>query len=353
MYQLMYKDIEVLRFDPQQLKFCDITNKEYLPYGMKTGMDFEAWLRQRRADKSRVSVRKLFATLKMNFGDDKYISQFRKPTDFWWIKKIDSKDTFESEIADFHEISLNISAKVPKIPQNYEAANIGSYEKGWKDNQLLKTGTVDEYFSELLYAKISSLYMKTASYEIKKLANRKFIATNNFINQASGEYLVLADEWTHTGPDKEFEEWFNDLKEELPLQEVETFKIMHFLDIVLNNFDRHCQNFGYVYTENNGRQVASNFDFNLSIIGFNGLAGLGGNEIQVENYFKLFDDIPESVKKMPDVEWLRREILNICNQLEVDSTEYLKVGGWILNRWEKLLKGEFCDDLARNSKGRV
>ena len=338
MYQLMYKDEVVLHFNQKNMEDYEVIKKDFLPIGLQNGMMLERWLSQRRADKSRVSVRKLFATLKMNFGNDQYVSQFRKPTDFWWIRKMGSDEKFHTPIEDLHLIALNLKAIVPQSPQNFEVANIGSYEKGWKDGNLVKIGNMNEIFSELLYAKVSTNYMPTARYLTEEIDRKIFISSPNFISQANGEYLVLADEWTGTGVEEEFEAWFLKFKEMLSEEEVSRLQVMHFLDVVMNNFDRHCQNFGFVYCENGLRKLAPNFDFNLSIIGYNGLEHLGKNEIHVNAYFALFDAIPEVVKVVPDMKELEREITLICQELSLDAGKYLVVAKWIVGRWEQLVR---------------
>ena len=335
-YQLMYKDETIIEFNSENMTDYVILSEKYLPIGIQNGMTLEKWLRQRRADKTRISVRKLFATLKMNFGDDAYVSQFRKPTDFWWVRQKEGNETFDRPIEDLHLIALNLEAIIPKSPQNYEVANIGSYDKAWKEGHLVKSGNINEIFSEMLYAKISAYYMPSAIYELTKINNQLFISTPNFISQADGEYLVLADEWTGTGAEEEFEDWFMRFKQILTAKEIDGLKIMHFLDVVMNNFDRHCQNFGFIYRENNKRLLAPNFDFNLSIIGYNGLKNLGKNELPIKTYFDLFDEVPEPVKRMPTLEELQQEISIICEILEIGD-EYLAVAEWIVNRWERLI----------------
>ena len=336
-YQLMYKDEVVAEFDQRNISNYTVINEKRLPVGIQNGMTLENWLRQRRADKSRISVRKLFSTLKMNFGNDAYVSQFRKPTDFWWIRKKDSNERFDTSVEDLHLIALGLESVVPKNPRNFEVANIGSYEKGWKDGNLIKIGNMNEIFSEMLYAKISANYMPTAKYISEEINNKIFISSPNFILQSDGEYLVLADEWTGTGAEEEFEAWFLKFKDMLSEKEIFGLKVMHFLDVVMNNFDRHCQNFGFVYRENGERTLAPNFDFNLSIIGYNGLTNLGVNEIPLETYFELFADIPEIVKDVPSTKVLEQEIISISKYLELDSEKYLVVAQWIVSRWEKLV----------------
>ena len=341
LYQLMYKDEVVLEFDSATPNRHEVVNPAFLPVGIQNGMTLDSWLRQRRADKSRVSIRKLFATLKMNFGDDEYISQFRRPTDFWWVRKSGSNDVFDMPIEDLYMLSLNLSSVVPKSPRTYEAANIGSYEKGWRSNKLYKHGNGNEILSELIYARISEKYTETASYSTGRLfksGNRQHFAfTKNFVDQAKGEYLVLADEWTGTGPEEDFENWFKQFNKTLTPTEIESFKIMHFLDVVLNNFDRHCQNFGFVYNEDGTRRVAPNFDFNLSIIGYNGLDGLGSNEIPVTSYFETFSDVSDVMRNVPDMKLLEKIITTACIGLDLESTPYLVVADWIINRWEQLI----------------
>jgi len=337
-YQLMYKNEIVIEFNQKNIGNYNVIKEEFLPIGIQNGMTLENWLKQRRADKSRVSVRKLFATLKMNFGTDDYVSQFRKPTDFWWIRKKDSGEVFDTQIEDLYLITLNLESIVPKSPLNFEVTNIGSYEKGWKLGQLVKFGKDNELFSEMLYSRISSLYMPTAEYVFEEVNEQIFISTPNFISGSQGEYLVLADEWTGTGPVDEFDTWFTKFEDMLSEEEISGLKIMHFLDVVMNNFDRHCQNFGFVYRESGERTLAPNFDFNLSIIGYNGLGNLGKNEIRLETYFELFDDIPEIVKDVPDIKALEREIILISEDLELDSEKYLTVADWIVDRWKKLVK---------------
>ena len=344
LYQLMYKDAVVLEFDSATPNKHEVINATFLPVGIQNGMNLENWLRQRRADKSRISIRKLFAILKINFGRDKYISQFRRPTDFWWIRKKDSDDVFDMPIEDLHLLSLNLSPVVPRSPRTYEAANIGSYEKGWlrNGNELYKYGTVNEIFSELLYATISVDYLETAFYVLgsdvqMQTGSKNFIATHNFVNLESGEFLVLADEWTGTGAEEVFEDWFEKFNETLEKEELESLKIMHFLDVVLNNIDRHCQNFGFVYNENGTRRIAPNFDFNLSIIGYIGLEGINNNAIPVKSYFELFSEVPDAVKQIPSRELLTEYIELICLDMELKVESYLVLADWIINRWEQLV----------------
>ncbi|MCL1924418.1 MAG: hypothetical protein FWF50_02415 [Defluviitaleaceae bacterium] len=339
-YQLMYKNEVILEFSYYSLGNNKIKNENLLPLGIKNGMALENWLRQRRADSSRTSIRKLFSILKINFGNDKYISQFRKPTDFYWIRKKDSNELFEDTIENYYPISLNLSPINTKNPRNFETSNIGSYEKGWKDGFLLKVGNKNEIFSELLYSEVSKKYIETASYFIEKINDKIFIASPNFISLTNNEFLVLADEWTHTGAEEDFEDFFIKFKNQLSKNELEGLKFIHFLDIVMNNFDRHCQNFGFIYDENGNRRLAPNFDFNLSIIGYNGLENLGENELPLSIYFNLFENIPNELKNIPPIDELKKLISSICKNLNLDEEKYMKISDWIILRWEKLLKME-------------
>ena len=337
-YELMYKDDIVINFSENNINNGEIVNEKLLPVAIKNGMPLDKWLKQRTADKSRISIRKLFATIKMNFGNDKFISQFRKPTDFYWIREKGNQKTFNSNIEDLHEISLNLSSVVPKNPINFETSNIGSYEKGWKSGNLLKSGSKNEIFSEILYSKISSKYVKTATYFSIKINNIDFICSPNFVSLHKDEFLVLADEWTFTGPEESLEEFFINFEEILDEEELKSLMIIHFLDVVMNNFDRHCQNFGFIYNEDNKRFLAPNFDFNLSIIGYNNLENLGENELPLSSYFELFDEIPNEVKIIPSLGYIKKEISSICKELDLEEEKYVKVANWILDRWKGLLE---------------
>ena len=339
-YQLMYKDEVIINFNQAALNNYEIIKKERLPMGIKNGMSLEQWLKQRTADKSRVSIRKLFATLKMNFGNDKYISQFRKPTDFYWIRKKDSDEIFDAPVENLYQISLNLASVVPKNPRNFETTNIGSYEKGWREGKLVKMGNKHEIFSEILYSKISEKYMKTAKYFLEEIAGKAFVVSPNFVSLSAGEFLVLADEWTGSGAEEDFEGWFASFGEQLCEQELEDLSVMHFLDVVMNNFDRHCQNFGFIYNEKRQRFVAPNFDFNLAIIGYNGLDNLGHNELSLNEYFKLFEQIPSKLKTVPRISDIQEEITSICQSLNLEAEKYMKVATWIVTRWEQLLQME-------------
>lgn len=264
---LMSGDSVVASFMEGVLTFID---EDRAPLLIKRSQSIQRFLSQRIFDDSRVNTRILKKILFIKESDPVLISLLvhgASITDNYWFKVKGSKTKYKDII--FSDRYSDTALKGIVYPLNKkprlspELTLTGSYEKCWKNINnhwwLYKKENHNELFSELLASKIASLLgIPTVEYQF----DSGYIKCLNFTEHYNFEPMSsLCEE------DDSYERVFNTLYELDEHIAFEYLTLMMF-DIIVNNVDRHNQNYGLLRDKKTGKIVslAPNFDNNLALL---------------------------------------------------------------------------------------
>lgn len=265
---LMMGDKVVAEFSSGEL----INYKEHLlPLIIKRTHSLAAFLKTRVIDTSRTNARLLKKAMNIHEDNDELLSlcsYAASLTDNYWFKpkrsKLKYKDiSFDSDI--FFDVALKgiMSFYPSKISPSPELTTGGSYEKGWKkigvEWWLYKTGTNNEKFSELFYSTLfEELGLPTAHYEL----DDNYIRTRNFVKDVNYEPMVSI-----MGDDDSYDHVLNKLLT-ISVDIAKQYLVLIYYDVLLNNIDRHNENYGLIRDRKTGNilSLAPNFDDNLCLI---------------------------------------------------------------------------------------
>lgn len=265
---LMMGDKVVAEFNNGEL----ISYKEnLLPLIVKRTHSLLAFLKTRVIDTSRTNARLLKKAMNIHEETDELLSlcsYAASLTDNYWFKpkksKLKYKDvSFDSDI--YFDVALKgiMSFYPRKISPSPELTTGGSYEKGWRkigeEWWLYKAGTDNEKFSEMFYSTLfEELGLPTAHYEL----DGEYIKTKNFVKDVNYEPMVSI-----MGDDESYEHVLNKLltlDKNIAMQ----YMVLIYYDVLLNNIDRHNENYGLIRDRKTGEilSLAPNFDDNLCLI---------------------------------------------------------------------------------------
>lgn len=264
---LMSGDDVVASFDDGVLVFID---EERAPISITRSQTLQSFLSRRVFDDSRVNTRILKKVLFIKESDPTYISLLvhgASISDNYWFKAKGSRTKYKDIV--FTDYYADTALKGIVYPLNKrpklspELTLNGSYEKCWKliDNHwwLFKKENKNELFSELLASRIASLLgIFTVEYQY----DNGFIKCLNFAEHYNFEPMSsLCDD------DDSYEHVFNAIYARDEHIALDYLKLMMF-DIIVNNVDRHNQNYGFLRDRLTGKLVclAPNYDNNLSLI---------------------------------------------------------------------------------------
>ena len=249
-----------------------ISSKEnLLPLIVKRTHSLLAFLKTRVIDTSRTNARLLKKAMNIHEETDELLSlcsYAASLTDNYWFKpkksKLKYKDvSFDSDI--YFDVALKgiMSFYPRKISPSPELTTGGSYEKGWRkigeEWWLYKAGTDNEKFSEMFYSTLfEELGLPTAHYEL----DGEYIKTKNFVKDVNYEPMVSI-----MGDDDSYEHVLNKLLT-LDKNIAKQYMVLIYYDVLLNNIDRHNENYGFIRDRKTGDilSLAPNFDDNLCLI---------------------------------------------------------------------------------------
>lgn len=242
-----------------------------LPLIVKRTHSLLAFLKTRVIDTSRTNARLLKKAMNIHEETDELLSlcsYSASLTDNYWFKpkksKLKYKDvSFDSDI--YFDVALKgiMSFYPRKISPSPELTTGGSYEKGWRkigeEWWLYKAGTDNEKFSEMFYSTLfEELGLPTAHYEL----DGEYIKTKNFVEDVNYEPMVSI-----MGDDESYEHVLYKLltlDKNIAMQ----YMVLIYYDVLLNNIDRHNENYGLIRDRKTGEilSLAPNFDDNLCLI---------------------------------------------------------------------------------------
>ena len=264
---LMSGDKEVARFNYGSLTYID---DNLAPLYIKRTRDINSFLAKRVLDESRTNSRLIKKVMSIHDEDRTRIAlkvHGLTITDNYWFRPKGSKLKYKDLI--FTDIYSNVALKgeiifYNKIPRlSPELTLTGSYEKCWKyiDNSwwLYKKENELELFSELFASNLANkLHIDTVKYYY----DNGYIKCQNFASIYNFEpiYSLVAD-------DDNYNQVFNILKNLDRDIALEYLKLMWF-DLLINNVDRHNENYGLLRDKKDGHIVslAPNFDNNLCLL---------------------------------------------------------------------------------------
>lgn len=251
---------------PPTHKLCPLVIK-------RTNSIYE-FLKSRSIDSGRTNSRLLRKVLNINVKDDTLVSlcsYAASISDNYWFKPKHSKLKYE-DISFNNDIFFDTALKgiitvyPKKLILTPELTTNGSYEKGWRNIDgnwwLYKVGTINERYSEVFYSRLfEKLNLPTAHYEI----DGNYIRTANFAKGVNFEPMVSL-----VGDNEDIEYIYDALNKINHQIALDYLRLITF-DVVLNNIDRHNENYGILRDKETGEiiSLAPNYDDNLSLISRN------------------------------------------------------------------------------------
>ena len=211
----------------------------------------------------------------------------------------------------------------------------GSFEKGWKriDNEwwLYKVGTDNEKFSELFYATLlEELNIPTAHYEL----DDKYIRSKNFAVGYNYEpmYSLMDDNDDYSDVLTELMKISKDIARQ--------YMVLVYFDALLNNVDRHNENYGFLKDKKTGSiiSLAPNFDNNLCLISRNEILNCSIKEGFLSYFLKFLksNQLAKDLLKESNLPRINESILNNCfNKISIKVNEKM-ITEFILSRQKYL-----------------
>ena len=268
---VMNKDREVVRIDNDSV--TKILDNDLCPFWFIRSDSFPNWLESRDADFSRVNARLLRKYLYNTTSEFERLKHNHaiQITDNYWFKfdgeSIEYKDLIPSK--DLYEDTV-LYGKTPNNPSktpNYEITTLGSYDKCWKKDSdgwwLYKRGSNDKIITEYFcYLVNKTLGFRTAEYKVvsdELIKSKMFLKPNEVFEHMEGLVGSVDLSTYNYKLIKSLEDSFN-----VPLTK-DYLNILYF-DILVNNYDRHTQNYGLIRDSNTGNVLllGPNFDYNES-----------------------------------------------------------------------------------------
>ena len=266
--QLMSEDVPIANFNNGVMTSCD---EKMLPLVVKRTYSLESFLKLRVIDSTRVNSRILKKALNIHEISETIIPLYTYAlslTDDYWFKPKNSKLKY-NDVQFKNDSMFDIALKGDtsyfprKTKVTPELTTTGSYEKGWKkiDDEwwLYKQGTDLEIFSEIFCSSFAKLInIPTVTYEY----DNGFIRSKNFASRYNFEPMCSL-----VANDDRYETVFPvllSINKDIARQYI---KLMCF-DAVVNNVDRHNENYGLLRNRRNGDiiSLAPNFDNNIALI---------------------------------------------------------------------------------------
>lgn len=246
-------------------------NNQLAPLSIRRTHSIEKFLSLRVIDMSRTNARLLKKALNIAVDEDYKIALYAYAlsiTDNYWFKPKHSKLKYQNiKVNNDSYFDLALKGDTTFFPYQSrlspELTTTGSFEKGWKlinDSWCLyKSGNNKQIFSELFCYHFAKLIdIKTAQYEL----DDKYIRSLNFADKYNFEPMAALADNNDT-----YEYAFAILYQISPMIAKDYLKLMLF-DAVVNNVDRHNENYGILRDKETGDVIslAPNFDNNLALI---------------------------------------------------------------------------------------
>ncbi len=318
-------------------------NEKLLPLIIKRTKQLNKFLQTRVIDTSRTNARLLKKALNIHEENDELLSIYSYAvsiTDNYWFKpkksKLKYKDVqFKNDVLFDVSLKGSLSYFPRKVVLSPELTTGGSFEKGWKriDNEwwLYKVGTDNEKFSELFYATLlEELNIPTAHYEL----DDKYIRSKNFAVGYNYEpmYSLMDDNDDYNDVLTELMKISKDIARQ--------YMVLIYFDALLNNVDRHNENYGLLKDKKTGSiiSLAPNFDNNLCLISRNEILNCSIKEGFLSYFLKFLksNQLAKDLLKESNLPRINESILNKCfNKISIKVNEKM-IREFILSRQKYL-----------------
>ena len=335
---LMSGDEVVASFNCGILTYID---NDKAPLLIKRTQNLSAYLSKRIFDESRQNTRLLKKTMSIKEKDPVMIALLvhgAALTDNYWFKARGSRLHYQDII--FSDIYADTALKGIIYPLRRisrlspELTLVGSYEKCWKkiDNRwwLYKKENEQEIFSELFSYQIAELLdIPTVKYFFED----GFIKCENFATIYNFEPMSSL-----CGDDDTYQCAFDILFKLGQSFAIDYLKLMMF-DIIVNNVDRHNENYGLLRDKRSGKIVslAPNFDNNLSLIRIDPDLNNADGFLSVFKKFLLNHPVAYELYKKIHLPILDEEkIRNVLSTIPIIVNED-KLISYILERYYKII----------------
>lgn len=272
---IMNKDDKVARIDNNQV--TEILISKLCPFYLLRTKDFEGWVISRTIDSHRPNSRILRKMLRLKNPESLEVamrSRCRTITDSFWFKEGNDDLTFEDLVFKddlLKDVALHGRFDSLEINQDVftpELTNIGSYEKSWVlDSQsnwwLRKIANDKELFSEIFTSMLSN-HLGYDAVPYYRVGDSNVIECENFVKDGywfEPMFSILGDE-------EDYEYNYSVLSNITGVGDLlvmDYLKIL-FVDALVQNPDRHTNNYGVLVRDGNIIKMAPNFDNNLALI---------------------------------------------------------------------------------------
>lgn len=269
---LMHRNSIVAEFDNFILTRVFIKDK--LPLLLQRCSDLRVWMQTREPDVSRASISNICDSLGVSKYDDFPLGGFVNyacVTDNYWIKnKSENKSWKDVKVCHTSSSEAFLGIDHGFSEHTQQEANftlIGSYEKAWiqllNDARfyLVKRGTLEERFSEILYSRLGKLF----GFDVVEYSPwfKDTIICENFVDTGIYDFEHI---YNVVDFDDDYAKSYNKIKEIAPGEELR-FLQMIFLDTICFNMDRHTFNYGLLRNIETGEfQFAPIYDNNISLL---------------------------------------------------------------------------------------
>lgn len=316
-------------------------DEQRVPLYIKRLHDIRGFLKRRVFDDSRVNTRLLKKALFIKESDPEYISLLvhgASITDNYWFKVKGSRTKYEDIIfSDYYADTAlkGIVYPLSKPKLSPELTLTGSYEKCWKNISsqwwLYKKENDNELFSEMFSSRIAkALGIPTVEY----LYDDGYIKCLNFAEFYNFEPMSsLCDN------DDNYDKVFNILYDIDKQIAFDYLKLMMF-DVIVNNVDRHNENYGLLRDKKTGAiiSLSPNFDNNISLLGIDPNLNNQDGFVSVfkkflsnnENAYRLYKNI-----HLPLLD--ENIIRNIIKDIPIKINKNDEIVSYVFHRYYKVI----------------
>lgn len=262
----------------------EIINEDLAPLYVKNRGDIEEWIKRRAIYRERPNARavKRSSRLSHNAGDYETAMKVDAAniTDNFWIKKNGDNRTYEDiefKTNDLFRLSLcrDLSCIGADAARSPELTNIGTQDKGWNIENgawwLYKNESLKEIASEYITYRLGAAAgFDMAEYEIVNFG--EFIKTKDFtcgkynLQHMNGIVVDHKDSEGNDITDDDYKYNYDTLRSMDP-ELAEAYLKICAMDALVENYDRHTENYGVLTDRNTGRitALAPNYDNNNSL----------------------------------------------------------------------------------------
>ena len=329
-----------------------------IPLYLKRTKYMEGWLASRAIDTHRTNSRLLKRALRLHTADNAQTAlavNAATVTDRYWFKpegsnacyeEIRFKENYFDNLALFGDPN-GFSHKPSRTP---ELTNTGSFEKCWRliDGTwwIYKSGTKNEYFSELFICKIGEkLGLDMAHYEM----DGEYIRSKNFTDGTDWNFEPIS---SLMGDNEDYSDCFDTVYALSPALAEQYLRLI-WLDTICYNMDRHTENFGFLRDVQSGKiiSMAPNYDNNIALIARDYPAKVSREGDGLLRFFREFLSENSTAQKMYqgiDLPVITEKMIDECLAeipIEVDQ-DFIKE--FILNGQQIVQQLILSEDLAEN-----